>query len=140
MSPSVENVHLRDRKDLCVDPAEVAIERQPVVLRRRRRHRERDADRGVGAETLLVLAAVQIDQQGVDGNLIGGIKPREGRGDHAVDVLDRPQHPLAEVAAAVPIPKLDRLGGAGGGAGRHGGSSAGAVLEDDVHLEGRVAS
>ena len=56
---AVEDVHHRDRHDARHRPAEVAVERQADVVRRRPRHRERHREDRVGAELALVGGAVE---------------------------------------------------------------------------------
>ena len=51
--------------------------------------------------------------------LLGGIAPEQRLAQLAVDRLDRAGHAFAEVAPAVAVAQLDRLLGAGRGAGRH---------------------
>ena len=61
-------------------------------------------------------------------------------GDDVVDVGDRLLDALAQVAALVAIAQLDGLEGTGGGAGGDGGAGRGTVLQEDLDLEGRVAT
>jgi len=92
---TVHHVHLRDRKDVGVHPAEV-LKEWPVTLhggrlRRRQRHRE---DR-VRAETRLVRRAVEIDHGEVHGALVFGVKALQQVPDLAVHEVDRVLHALA---------------------------------------------
>ena len=57
-----------------------------------------------------------------------------------VDVLDGLEDALAEVALLVAVAQLDGLVGAGAGARGDGGAADGAVGEDDVDFDGRVAA
>ena len=50
------------------------------------------------------------------------------------------EHALAEIARLVAVAELDRLVGAGRGAGRHRRAAHRAVLEDHIDLDGRVAA
>ena len=50
------------------------------------------------------------------------------------------QHALAEVALLVAVAQLDGLVRSRRGAGGHAGAAQRAVLEDDIHLDGRVAA
>src|SRR5690606_8921317 len=75
----------------------------------------------------------------VDQALLGGVlpdQPRAGLVEHALHGL---LHTLAEVAVAA-VAQLHRLEGAGRGAAGHGGPAGGAVVEDDLDLDGGVAA
>ena len=95
---------------------------------------------GVGAEPGLVRRAVEIDQQRVDPDLLGGFVAGQRVEDLAVDGIDRLQHALAAVAALVAVAKLDRLVGAGGGARRNGRATEGAGFQRHIDLDGRIAA
>ena len=58
----------------------------------------------------------------------------------SVDVGGPPSRALAQVAALVAIATLDGLERAGGRAGGNGRARSGAVLEDDLDLNGRVTA
>ena len=98
--------------------AEVAVQRQAGFLGRGARHRHADRQRGVGAQAALVVGAVEVDQRLVEEGLLGGVEAQHRFADLGVDVLDRAQHALAEVARLVAVAQLDRLAGAGGRAAR----------------------
>jgi hypothetical protein len=71
--------------------------------------------------------------------LILGIHAGDGLEDLALDSLDRLQDALAAIALAA-IAHLHRLVGARGGPGGHGGPAEGAVLQQHVDLDGRIAA
>ena len=89
--------------------AEVAVQRQAGLLGRRLGHRQRHGQHGIGAEPRLVLGAVQIDQGLVDERLLDRVQPDDRFADLGIDVLDRVQHALAEVALRVAVAQFDRL-------------------------------
>jgi hypothetical protein len=60
--------------------------------------------------------------------------------DFRVDVLDGLQHAFAEIARSVTIAQFDCFLRARGCAGRHGGASGNARLEDDVSFDCRIAA
>mmetsp|Transcript_11880 Transcript_11880/g.49771 ORF Transcript_11880/g.49771 Transcript_11880/m.49771 type:complete len:561 (+) Transcript_11880:77-1759(+) len=98
-------------------------------------HRE---DR-VGAELALVLGAVELDHEVVDGLLIRGVLADERGRDDGVDVLDSLRDALAHPLGLVAVAELDRLVDARGGAG--GGHSAEhALVRVDVRLDRGVAA
>ena len=70
---AVEDVELRHRQRARAHAAEVAVERHAVFGGHRVRAGERDAEDGVGAQLALVGRAVEVDQQLVDGRLVGGV-------------------------------------------------------------------
>src|SRR6185312_11829305 len=74
MRAAVDDVHHRHRHHRL--PAaretlrEIAVEGQPGIARRGVRSRERDGENGVGAETTLVLGAVELDHLLIDARLV----------------------------------------------------------------------
>ena len=68
-----------------------------------------------------------------------GVEPDERVVDLAVDVADGVEHALAAEAVAA-VAQLDRLELAGRGARRDDGPPARAAVEDDLDLDGRVAT
>ena len=61
-------------------------------------------------------------------------------GDFTVDVADGGQDPRPAEAGGVAVAQLDRLTGAGGGAGRYSGDSGGPVGEGERCLQGRASA
>ena len=135
MGAAVDDVHQRHRELVRHHAADIAVERHQVVLGRRAGDGKADTERGVGAEPALVRRAVELDQGGVDGVLVLGVHARERVEDLALDRGDRLQHAFAAVARHVAVAQLDRLVGAGRGAGRHGRAALCAGFEDDVDLD-----
>src|SRR3546814_2741533 len=74
----------------------------------------------------------------VDVHLVLGVQAGQHVEDLVVHGLDRLQHALAAIALLVAVAQLDRLVGAGRGAGGHGGAAEGAALQSDVDLDGRI--
>ncbi len=136
---AVDDVHHRHREQVRVGTAHVAEQRQPGRPRGRLGHREAHSEDGVGAETPLVVGPVQVDQGLVDDPLVGGVEADEALVDLLVDGLDPVQHALAAVAL-IAVAQLDGLELAGGGTAGDRGSGLGAVVEDDLDLDGRVAT
>ena len=143
MGAAVEHVHHRHRQQrrlaAAVELGEVAVERLAGVGRGRLGRRQRDAEHRVGAEAALVRGAVELDHRLVEGALLGGAGAGQRRGDLAVDVGDGAGDALAGPGVAA-VAQLDRLELAGRGAGGHRGEAAGARLERDLDLDGRVAA
>ena len=136
---AVDDVHHRHGKDMSVGAADVAVQRNAELLGRSLGDRQADPEDCVGAETSLVVGAVELAQQRVDHPLRHGIEAIEGLGDLAVDEADRRLHAFAAVAVAA-ITQLDGLVFAGRGAAGHGGPSGRSGVEEDLDLDGRVAT
>ena len=137
---TVEDVHHGDGQDVSVGAAQVLVQGQVRVLRGGLGDGEGDAEDGVRAELALVGGAVQVDHGLVDVALIVSFLADELRSDLLDDSVDGVLDALAEVAALVAIATLDGLERAGGRAGGNGRARSGAVLEDDLDLNGRVTA
>ena len=140
MGAAIDDVHQRRRQHARVDAAQIAIERQAGADGGGPGGGEAHGQDGVGAETLLVLGAVELDHRGVERGLVERVEAGDRVGDLAVDGVDRAGHALAEIAALVAVAQLDGLARAGRGARGHGRPAEGAALQDDVGLDGRVAA
>ena len=86
----------------------------------------------------MVGRAVQLDHRRVEAALIE-VAADQGLAEVAVDVADRRQHALAEVALLVAVAQFEGLALAGRGARRHRGPPEGAVVEGDVDFHRRIA-
>ena len=137
---AIDDVHHRHRQGAGRGAADIAIQRQVVRDRGGLGAGERDAENGVGADPALVLGAVELDQDLVDLDLVLHRHVAQGFVDLVIDGLDRLQHALAEIAVLVAVAQLDRLVGAGGGAGRNCGAADRAVLQHDVDLDRGIAA
>src|SRR5690606_34547430 len=84
-------------------------ERQADDVRGRAGDRHRDAEDRVRAELRLVRRPVRLDEDLVDLRLLERVDADEGRPERLVDVLDRLEDALAEVALLVAVAELDRL-------------------------------
>src|SRR5581483_4531311 len=91
-------------------------------------------------ELLLVLGAVQLEQQRVEDRLFVARLADEIGSDQLVDVLDGPGHALASVLVVVAVAKLQRFVGAGRRARGHRRAAQRAVFENDVDLDGGVST
>ncbi len=98
------------------------------------------AQNGVGAQTVLVGLAVQLDHGLVDGGLVQHVHADQALGDLGVHVLDSGLHALAHIAALVAVAELAGLIDTGGGAGGHSGPAHGAVFQVDLYLDGGIAA
>ena len=137
---AVHDVHVRDRQDVAVGAADVAVQRQFGGLGGGVQGGQGDAEDGVGAQLALVRGAVELDHQVVEGALVGGIHADDLRSDDLVHGLDRVQNTLAAVDGLVAIAALPSLGLTGGSAGRNQAAAFGAVFGVEDDLNGRVAT
>ncbi|MNE05887.1 hypothetical protein D3C80_984610 [compost metagenome] len=138
VSAAVDDVHHRSRQDASRDAADVAIQRQVRADGAGLGRSQRDAQDGVGAQTSLVVGAVQFDQGLVQTALVLGVHAGQGVEDLAVDGVDRLLDALAAPHVHVAVAQLDRLVSAGRGARGHGGAAEAAVFQGDVHLDRRI--
>ena len=88
VAAAVQDVEQRHREHVRVDTAEVAVERQPGLVRRRLRHGERHREERVRTEPALVRGAVQYDELVVEEALVRPLEARDRVGDLTVDVSD----------------------------------------------------
>ncbi len=136
---AVDDVHHRHRQGARMRAADIAVERQVRLGRRRLGHRQADAQDCVGAQARLVLGAVQLDHRGVERFLLARLQARDSVEDLAVDGIHGLAHALAAIALLVAVAQFDRLMRAGRGAGRHGRTPLGAGFQRDIHLDGGIA-
>ncbi len=87
----------------------------------------------------LLGGAVELAHQAIEPGLLLDLKPRQGIEDLGVDGIHGLLDPLAAIAGAT-VAQLDRLMGAGGGAGGNRGPAEGAVFKGDIHLDGGIAA
>ncbi len=136
---AVEDVHHRHGQHVGGGAAEVAVEREAALVRRRVGVGEGDGQDGVGAQPALVLRAVQLDHRAVHRTLVEGVLAGEAIGDLAVDVLHRLEDALTAVPALA-VSELVGLVDAGAGARGHGRAAVGSRGEEDLRFEGRVTA
>ena len=122
-------------------PPEIAIQRQPAVIRRGVGNRQRDAQHRVGAQDLFVFRTVEFDHAVVDGRLIQSIEADDFVRDLFVDVVDRLQHPLAlEELLFLGVSQFPSFVHAGAGAAGDRRAAKRAVGQGHVDLNGRIAA
>src|SRR5205085_2029990 len=93
----------------------------------------------VGTEPALVRRSVEVEQRLVDQPLLGDLVADDLRADLVLDCVDGVADALAAVALAA-VALLDGLERTGGGAAGNGGPRHGAVVEEHLDLDGRVAA
>src|SRR5690606_27837415 len=104
------------------------------------RGRQRNGQDGVGAEYLLVRAAIEVDHAAVDRLLVAGLDAEQFGADVAVHGGYRTPHAAAEVAVRVGVAQFHGFARAGRGARGHGGPAERAALQPDVGFDGGVAA
>ena len=138
--PAVDDVHHRHRQVAGEGAADIAVQGQARLLRRRLGGGQADAQDGVGAEACLVRRAVQLDHHVVDEQLILDIRTGQGITDFAVHGVDGGQHALAQIARIVAVAQFDGLVRPGRGPRRDGGAAEHARFQGHVHFHGGIAA
>ena len=139
MRAAAEDLDLGQRQRHGVVAGQVSPQRHAVRGRRGLRDRQRNRDGGVAAQPGLVGRAVEMDERGVDGELVAGIEAGERARDRAVHVGDRPIHAEAAEARAA-VAQVDGLARAARRAGRRDGASRRAAGKRHLRLDGRPAA
>ena len=140
MCAAVQNVHHRHRQAVAVYAAQKTVQRHfqrsGCCAAGCNGHRQN----GVCAQIGFILGAVCLDHGGVDGVNVGSIHAHNRVRNDRVDVLHRLGHALAQIAALVAVPQLQRLKLAGGCAGRGASACHGAVCQRDLGFHSRVSA
>ena len=102
--------------------------------------RQADAQDGVRAQLGLVGGAVQGQQFGVDGFLLGGVPAEERVGNLVVDVGDGFENAFAAVAFLIAVAQFQGFMHAGRRAGWDCCAAPGAVRQDDFDFHGGVTA
>ena len=114
---AIEDVHHRDGQHMGIDAADVAVERQAEGIGGSFGNCQAGAQNGIGAQLGFIGGAVQLDHGHIDGFLLDGIPADQGIGDLAIDILNRFENTLAEVAGFVAIAQFQGFMNTGGCAG-----------------------
>ena len=91
------------------------------------------------AEPRFAGRAVEFDQPPVQRRLVGAVQPGDRAGDLVVHVADRARDVVAAERLAA-VAQVERLAGAGGGAGRRDGAADAAALQQDLGLHRGTAA
>ena len=136
---AVQDVEHRYRQTQASVSIKGAVEGDLPARRSRLSKRHGYSQDGVGAQIGLVGCAVHIYEEPVYGLLIVSVESNYCGSDLVVDVADSSQDALAFISCLVIVTELEGLVLARAGAGRHGHASPRAVVEEYVHLDGRVS-
>jgi len=137
---AVDHVHHRHRQRHRARTTDIAIQRQTGFFSSSLGYSHRNSQDGVGAQTTLVVGAVQIDHGLVDESLVGSVEANDGFADFGVDVFNGFQNTLAQIAGFVAIAQFQGFTLASGCAGRYSGTAHDAGFEQHVGFDGRVAT
>ena len=143
MLATVEDVHHRHRHAECssaIELGDVLVQRDLAGRRRGLGHGQGYRENGVGAKVRLVVSAIGFDHGRVQLALLRRVAPQQQFPDGAIDVPDRLQYTLAEVALAVAIAQLQRLPGAGRGTGGRAGHTDCAAGQGHLGHDRRIAA
>ena len=137
---AVDDVGHRDGQHLGVGSTEVLVEGLAEGAGGGLRVGEGDGEDRVRAELGLGFGTVERQHDRVHGELVERVHALDRRGDLVGDVLDGLAHALAEVTGLDAVAQLDGLVLAGGGPGGHRRAAEDAGVEDDIDLDGGIAT
>ena len=95
MGAAIEKIHHRYWHDPSIRAANISIQWQATLYRRRFRYCQRSPKDRIGTQTSLIVRAIQGDQRGIDLRLCRGLHPEQGSGDLTIHVL----HGLQDTAS-----------------------------------------
>ena len=137
---AVDDVHHWNRQNACRGAANVTEQRLASVFCRSFRNCERYAEDRVCAQTTFVRGAVEFDHRFVDLNLFQNVVADECLSDFAVDCSNRFENAFAHVTGFVAVTLFYGFMCAGRCARRNRSAAHGAIFEDDVDFDSRVAA
>ncbi len=137
---TVHDVHVRNRQNMAVGAADVAVQRKLGAFGSGIQCSEGHAEDGVRAQTALVRSAVELDHQIVERTLVGGVHADHLRGDLFIDGLNGVENALALIHGLVAIATLPCLSFAGRSTGRNKTQATSTVVGVENDLNGRVAT
>ncbi len=132
---AIDDVHHRHRQHAGAGTAQIAVEREAGHVGGGLGDGEADSEDGVGPESALVVGPVELEHGVIDGDLVGRIHAEDGVRDLAVHGIHGLEHGLAEIAALVAVPELQRFARAGRGTRWHGSAAGGTRGEADIDLD-----
>ena len=137
---TVDDVHHRDWELTCAYATNVAVEGEAELFSGCLCNCEGNAKDRICAEVCLVMGAIQLEEEVVDGGLLKGIHVDQLRSDVLIYMVDSLLDTLAQVARLIAITELDRFVCTRGCATWNGCTADDAALEVDIHLNGRIAT
>ena len=140
MRSAVNNVHHRNRKNVGVGPADVAVERNVQGFGRRLRRRKGNAKNRVGSKLALCGSSVKGEHFHVQRALLKNVEAFERGGDDLVHVFHGLKNALSAVARLVAVAHFKRFVLSGARSAGNGGAAKNAVFQDNVHFNCGVSA
>ena len=140
MGAAVDNVHTGGGDHLCIGAADITIKGKTEQLSSGMSASQGHAEDRVGAQVLFERGAVQLEHGVVDQHLVGGIQTFDSGSQHFVDVFDRFEGALAEIALFVAVTEFQRFALAGGRTGGNDCTTLDTIVQQHFHFHGGVAT
>ncbi len=141
---TVDDVHHRHRHGVdaggAVQVGDVRVQRHALGLCSSLGSSQGNSQDGVGAQSSLVLGAVQLDHRAVQLGLSGRITANQQLADGAIDIGNSLEHALAQITALVAITQFQRFARTGGGAGGCASAAHDAAFQNHVRFNGGVTA
>ena len=109
MSTTIDHIHHGNGHGHRASATNVTVQRQACVFSCGARHCHRHCQHGIGAQTALVIRAVQVQHHLVDVSLLRRVQTDQGLSDFAVDIVNRLQNAFAQVTAFIAITHFQRF-------------------------------
>lgn len=140
MGTTVEDVHHWNGQHVGVRSAEVLVQRELRTVSSSMSSSQGDTKDGVSTQLALVVGSVELDHDLVDNALLTRVTAEHLLGDLLVDVLNSLENTLTGVTLLIAVTQLNGLELTGRSARRNRSAGLGAVVEDHLDLNGRVAA
>src|SRR5207244_11006412 len=111
---TIEDVHHRNRQDICCCAAKITIERQLEAVCRGSSSGHRHSQNSIRAKTAFVFGTVELDHLLIEGALVGGVEVGKRLGDFPIHVLYGLKHAFSEIALIVAVAQFNGFVFAGG--------------------------
>ena len=133
---AIDHVHQRHRQHRCRWPAQIAVQRQANPIGGCAGHGHAHRQDRVGTQAGFVGAAIELVHGGINGHLIEGAQPAQGRSEPFFHIADGLVDPLAEVTHGIAIAQFVGFVGTGAGAAGHDRPAAGTSLKQHLGFDG----
>ncbi len=140
VSATVDDVHHRNRENICVATADIAIERHVEIVGSSLGNSERNAEDSVSAEVRLSRSAVKGKHNVVYANLVKSAMAYKSVGNRAVYICNCLLHAFAHIAALVAVTEFESLVLACGCTGGNSCTTHNAAFKNYVNFYCRIAT